>query len=56
MFAKYLNEFIGSLNRESCRGIQVSQSKDVNVLLYADDMVLCDDTVGGWFIKTIECS
>ena len=45
IFAMYVNEFIEMLLRGGCRGIQMSQ-KSVNVLLYADDMVLCADTVG----------
>ena len=48
IFAMYLNEFVDVLKRENCRGIQVrgtNVTNEVNVLLYADDMVLCADTV-----------
>ena len=47
LFAMYVNEF-DLLRLEGCRGIQISaeQFPGVNVLMYADDMVLCSDTVG----------
>ena len=42
LFAMY--EFIDVLRSEECRGIQISE-RSVNVLLYADDMVLCANSV-----------
>ncbi len=45
LFALYVNEFIEMLKQNGCRGIQV-EDVDVQVLLYADDMVLCADSVG----------
>ena len=48
LFALYLNEFIELLRSEGCRGIFVSECfPDANILLYADDLVLCSDTAGG---------
>ena len=47
IFAMYINEFIELLTHSGWRGIQVSDtSANVNVLLYADDMVLCADSIG----------
>jgi len=46
-FIFYLNEFIQMSKDEQCKGIYVSeQYKDVNMLLYADDIVLIGDQVG----------
>jgi len=45
LFVLYLIELLGS---EGCRGIFVSECfLNVNILLYADDLVLCWDMAGG---------
>ena len=45
LFALYLNELIEMLSNE--RGTKLSdQYPNVNILLYADDLLLCADTVG----------
>ena len=45
LFSLYLNELIEMLSNE--RGIQISdQYPNVNILLYADDLLVCADTVG----------
>lgn len=41
MYAMYVNDFI-ELNYKGCRGIQVTD-EFVNVLLYADNIVICAD-------------
>ena len=47
LFIFYLNEFIKVCKEESCPGIYVNeQYADVNMLLYADDLVFIGDTVG----------
>ena len=54
LFAPYLNAFIELLVSEMCRGIFVSECfTNVNILLYADDLVLCSDT-GGGLLKQLE--
>ena len=47
LFICYLNEFIKQVNKSDCKGIFVNdQNQCVNMLLYADDMVLFGDNVG----------
>ena len=47
LFALYLNEFIDMINGSNCQGVFVNEAMpNVCTLLYADDMVLCADTVG----------
>jgi len=54
LLALYLNVFIELLGSEGCRGIFVSECfPNVNILLYADDFVLCSDTAEG-FQKQLE--
>ena len=48
LLALYLNEFIELLGSEGCRDISVSECfLNANILLYADDLMLCSDTAGG---------
>jgi hypothetical protein len=48
LFALYLNAFIELLVSEMCRGIFVSECfTNVNILLDADDLVLCLDMAWG---------
>lgn len=47
LFTFYLNELIESINSGEGNGIYVDEVwSDVKLLLYADDIVLCADTVG----------
>ena len=47
LFIFYLNEFIEMCKNESCPGLYVNDHHtDVNMLLYADDLVFVGDTVG----------
>ena len=47
LFALYLNAFVEMIQSYQCQGIYVSESfPNVCTLLYADDMVLCADTIG----------
>lgn len=46
MFIFYLNELVHMCDLENCRGIFVDQDHAVNMLLYADDVVLVSDNVG----------
>jgi hypothetical protein len=47
LFVLYLNEFIKQINRENCNGIFIDEEyNNVNMLLYADDIVLVGDNIG----------
>ena len=47
LFIFYLNEFVKERKNEQCPGIYVNeQHRDVNTLLYADDLVFIGDQVG----------
>ncbi len=45
LFIFYLNELVNMCN--DCRGIFIDNEHSVNMLLYADDIVLFSDSVGG---------
>jgi hypothetical protein len=46
LFIIYLNKYIQTCN-ESCKGIYINEDfQNLNILLYADDMVQCSDMVG----------
>ena len=52
LFALYVNELIEMLSNE--RGIKISdQYPNVNILLYADGLLLCADTVGNLQKNTV---
>ncbi len=46
MFIFYLNELIHMCEIENCRGVFVDEDHSVNMLLYADDIVLVGDNIG----------
>ena len=47
LFIFYLNEFVNMCKTNSCNGIYVNETYDaVNMLLYADDLVIIGDTIG----------
>ena len=47
LFVFYLNEFIKQVNTNQCPGIYVNELyPNINMLLYADDLVLVGDSVG----------
>ena len=47
LFTFYLNELIEQINEKGGKGIFVDEVwHDVKILLYADDIILCADTVG----------
>ena len=47
LFVLYLNEFIKQINRSDCNGIFIDEEhRQVNMLLYADDIVLVGDNIG----------
>ena len=47
LFVLYLNEFVKQVNRDDCKGIFIDEEhRNVNLLLYADDIVLVGDNIG----------
>ena len=47
LFILYLNELIDMLKANGCQGIYLDErTQNVMILLYADDMAMCSDTVG----------
>ena len=47
LFIFYLNEFIKDCKDDECKGVYVDEMyRDVNMLLYADDLVLIGDSIG----------
>ena len=47
LFIMYMNELVKEANERECKGVYVDENfKNINMLLYADDLVLLGDIVG----------